>query len=87
MITLDYGVNDGTGDFTGHVTYDETAGNQITAVDWNNQTQTDWVVRILSGVKPPLNFTVRKGRSGSENRANILAGYVGDPLLIEIGST
>ena len=85
LVTLDYGMDDGTGQLVGHVVYDDANGNQITRVDWDNQSQTDWNVRILSGGKPPLNTVIRKGRSGAITSPTTLAGYLGDPLLIEIG--
>jgi hypothetical protein len=85
--TADYNVNDGTGALNGTITYDDAQGNQVTRVDYNNGTTTDWVLTIESGAMPPLKTTIRKGRVGSVTNAGVLAGYVGDPLLIEIGST
>lgn len=84
---VDYNVNDGTGSFDGTIEYDDANGNQITRVVYANTSQTDWVLTIESGAKPPLKTTIRKGRSGTITNAGVLAGYVGDPLLIGIGAT
>lgn len=84
----DYNVNDGFGgSLDGTIEYDDAAGNQITRVVYNNTSTTDWVLTIESGAKPPLKTTIRKGRNGTVTNANVLAGYLGDPLLIEIGAS
>lgn len=88
--TVDYNVNDGTGSLDGTITYDDANGNQITRVEWNNTSQTDWVLTIESGNKLPLKTTIRHTgatKSGVITNPATLAGYVGDPLLIGIGSS
>lgn len=90
ILQAGYNINDGSGgELNGLIEYDDAfpgLPNQVVNVTWDNQTQTDWVLTIISGGNPPLKTTIRKNRSGSENRQAILGGYVGEPLLIEIGT-
>lgn len=64
-----------------NLSYDDVTG-QFSRVEWNNPSPFDWHVVIESETKPPFDFTMRRGRSGSST--NFASGYTAMPLLISL---